>query len=106
MAGRLQALSRNAASQICSGQVITQLHIAVKELVENALVRRAQFEFRAAGLRPGSARNRRSVATKSGCNGCACCLLAAMGAAGRGGDCNRGAHQGPRPRVPRGGGQW
>lgn len=39
MAGRLQALSRSAASQICSGQVITQLHIAVKELVENALVR-------------------------------------------------------------------
>jgi len=39
MAGRLQALSTKAASQLCSGQVITQLHVAVKELVENALVR-------------------------------------------------------------------
>lgn len=37
----IQAIDRAAVHQICSGQVIVDLRTAVKELVENALVRRA-----------------------------------------------------------------
>lgn len=37
----IRAIDRGTVSRVCSGQVITELRTAVKELVENALVRRA-----------------------------------------------------------------
>lgn len=37
----IKAIDRGTVSRVCSGQVITELRTAVKELVENALVRRA-----------------------------------------------------------------
>ena len=37
-AGSLKAINREDVSRICSSQVVVQLHVAVKELVENSIV--------------------------------------------------------------------
>jgi DNA mismatch repair protein PMS2 len=42
---RIEAIDKKSVARICSGQVVVDLASAVKELVENALVRARLFAY-------------------------------------------------------------